>query len=237
MAKKNCVICDQEGHLYFPFCYKHLKEKSLGLIEKCENCNKWYLSNKNCECQAPKSKKSNCVKCGKLHNGKYDTCYDCYNKTVDFDFFNDIKKKALDQLKKDRENLLAAIETEKNTGDSIDIRKKWPAIHRCSDGHYVRSYSEALIDNWLYENDHVHAYEKKVFLRNNPNDTLLSDFYIPNGKIYIEFFGLENVKYKMRKEDKIELYKNNNLNLIVLEKNDISLLDDILPRKLYEFQK
>ncbi len=120
--------------------------------------------------------------------------------------------------------------------EQTDIRKKWEAMHRCDDGHYVRSYSEMLIDNWLYHNDYVHAYENSVFLPENPDETLLSDFFIPKNKVYIEFWGLNNDAYSNRKDYKIKLYESNGLNLINLEEEDIKRLNDIMPRLLHKFK-
>lgn len=122
------------------------------------------------------------------------------------------------------------------TFDDYDYRKQWPAEHLCEDGHYVRSYSEMLIDNWLYNNGIVHAYEKSVFMPSDPDAIVLSDFYIPEGNVYIEFWGLnDDQKYLERKEKKIKLYKENNINLISLEENDIKRLSDVLPRKLHQY--
>ncbi len=122
--------------------------------------------------------------------------------------------------------------------DDIDYRKQWVAEHQCDDGHYVRSYSEMLIDNWLYNNGYRHAYEKSVFMQSDPDAVVLSDFYIPDGNVYIEFWGLnDDQRYMERKKKKQEMYKANHLNLINLEETDVKRLNDILPRALFEFVK
>lgn len=50
--------------------------------------------------------------------------------------------------------------------NSIDIendeRLRFPSRYRCEDGHYVKSLSEMLIDNWFYNHWIVHAYERIV---------------------------------------------------------------------------
>lgn len=119
-----------------------------------------------------------------------------------------------------------------------DFRNKWPREHQCEDGHYVRSLSEMLIDNWLYNHGYVHAYEKSVFMDSDPEAIVLSDFYLPQGNVYIEFWGLEdNEKYAKRKEEKIKLYDENNYNRIDLNEKDIKRLNDILPRLLAKYIK
>ena len=47
--------------------------------------------------------------------------------------------------------------TTANKFSEMDFRKKWEAKYRCSDGHYVRSKNEALVDNWLYRHNICHC--------------------------------------------------------------------------------
>ena len=116
---------------------------------------------------------------------------------------------------------------------SGDYREKWEAKHRTLDGHYVRSRAEVIIDNLLYQYGLVHAYERKIIIGDNE---VLSDFYLPAGKVYIEFWGLEgDAKYAERKKKKIEFYKKNEIPLIEINDNDILSLDDHLPRKLKDY--
>ena len=112
------------------------------------------------------------------------------------------------------------------------FREKFEAKHRTTDGHFVRSKAEMLIDNWLYMAEIVHAYERKLPIE----ESVYSDFYIPTGKVYIEYWGLENnPKYLERKQKKIELYQKYGFNLIQLEDKDVQNLDDILPRLLLKY--
>lgn len=115
-----------------------------------------------------------------------------------------------------------------------DTRKTWEAAYRCKDGHYVRSKGEMLIDNYLYDNNLLHSYEKKPFLAEDDeiDKKRTSDFYLPKGKIYIEFWGLETEKYKDKRETKVALYKKNQYKLIELEDADIKNIEDILTVKL-----
>ena len=121
--------------------------------------------------------------------------------------------------------------------ETKDVRKKWEAGHRCDDGHYVRSYSEMLIDNWLYHHKYVHAYEKKVFMPSLPDEVVLSDFYLPEGDVYIEFWGKDDGAYNMRRERKLQLYSENNYKVINIEPDEIKILGDILQRKIFDFIK
>ncbi|MCI5114077.1 MAG: glycerol kinase [Candidatus Electrothrix sp. AW1] len=112
------------------------------------------------------------------------------------------------------------------------FREKFEAKHRATDGHFVRSKAEMLIDNWLYMAEIVHVYERKLPVEEN----VYSDFYIPTGKVYIEYWGYENdEKYLARKKTKQEIYQKYGFNLIELEDKEVQNLDDILPRLLLKF--
>ncbi len=120
---------------------------------------------------------------------------------------------------------------EKQVGlrDKLD---KFKPTHRAMDGHWVRSKAEGLIDNWLYMSGIVHAYERLLPIE----EELYCDFYVPAGKVYIEYWGLENdPKYKQRKEKKKEIYKKYDFNLIELNDEHIKNLDDYLPKMLLKF--
>jgi len=113
-----------------------------------------------------------------------------------------------------------------------EFRDKFKANYRSTDGHMVRSKAEMLIDNWLYMAEIVHAYERKLPIE----EDVYSDFYIPSGKVYIEYWGLEeDPKYKQRKEKKINLYKKYGFNLIELRDHEVQNLDDHLPKMLLKF--
>lgn len=124
------------------------------------------------------------------------------------------------------------IEKEVKPEELDDFRRTHPATMRTSDGHYVRSRAELLIDNFLYNNGIVHAYEKKV----NIDEPMFSDFYIPKGKVYIEFWGLEeDTKYEARKKVKLELYAKHGFNLIEIKNSDIDNIDEVLSAKLRKY--
>ena len=76
-------------------------------------------------------------------------------------------------------------ESQNNESSELGFREKFKAKHRTTDGHFVRSKAEMIIDNWLYMAGIVHAYERKLPIE----EDVYSDFYIPAGKVYIEYWG------------------------------------------------
>jgi hypothetical protein len=115
---------------------------------------------------------------------------------------------------------------------SLGFRDKFPPTHRAADGHWVRSRAETLIDNWLYTSSVIHAYERLLPVE----EELYCDFYIPKGRVYIEYWGLENdPKYMARKAAKKEIYLKYGFNLIELNDEHIQNLDDYLPKMLLKF--
>ena len=116
--------------------------------------------------------------------------------------------------------------------EGVDFRTKFEAKHRATDGHFVRSKAEMLIDNWLYMAEIVHAYERRLPIE----EEVYCDFYIPTGKVYIEFWGLENdPKYAERKRVKKAIYEKYNFKLIELTDEEVFNLDDVLPKMLLKF--
>jgi hypothetical protein len=112
------------------------------------------------------------------------------------------------------------------------FRQDLPGTYRTKDGHWVRSRAEVIIDDALYYYEVPHSYERKIPIE----ETIYSDFYLPQVKVYIEFWGLENDrKYMERKKEKLKIYKKYNLDLIELTDMHIMNLDDHLPRMLLQY--
>ena len=79
------------------------------------------------------------------------------------------------------------------------------------DGHVCDSYSEKLVDDFLFKNGFKHEIHVKY-----PNDKKICDFIV-NG-IYIEYAGFYNssAKYNLNIDYKIKFCKENNLKLYIL---------------------
>jgi len=121
-----------------------------------------------------------------------------------------------------------------STDPGADFRARFPASLRTADGHFVRSRAEVLIDNWLYTQGIVHAYERRLPL--DEAETVYCDFYLPAKRVYVEYWGMEkDPKYAERKAKKIAVYAKHGFQLVELTDEDIANVDEALPRKLLKF--
>ena len=122
----------------------------------------------------------------------------------------------------------SSISEAKTAQTRSDPRQAFIAQYRTADGHYVRSRAELAIDNWLYMQGLVHAYERRVPIA----ETIISDFYLPSQRIYIEYWGSEEPDYLKRKRKKQDLYSKHELRLVNVEDRHLDNLDDALPKLL-----
>lgn len=253
---KNCVICGAPSGNY-PLCKKHYYDDN---IIQCPNCGNWYNSSygygcpycfikelKVCkECGTlynphygcpicndhnyndqsefwdniglfynPNEQNNNCVICGKA-SGKYLFCTDCYYK-----YKNKIITLKISQCK-----------------DVELIENSYQSPYICDDGHHVKSQQEALIDNYLFNHNFRHVYEKAFPIDENKEHDLHPDFYLPDLDIYIEHWGMKNdIKYEETKEYKIPFYKKSKITLICTNGDDIANINANLERKLKFFKR
>lgn len=109
---------------------------------------------------------------------------------------------------------------------------------RTTDGHYVKSNPEIVIDDILYELRIVHCYAKKVPISSD-EQAIEADWFIPvtdsRHGIYIEYWGMNTKDYLENKERKRKAYKEHNIPLIEIEKDDYKDkqgLEDRLQREI-----
>ena len=108
-----------------------------------------------------------------------------------------------------------------------------PGGIRATDGHFVRSRAELVIDNWLYSRRIAHEYERSLPF----DETEHCSFHINLGKgIYIEFWGYaSDADYLSRKSHKKQRYLTHHLQLVELDAEELCDLDYALSRKLRAF--
>lgn len=92
---------------------------------------------------------------------------------------------------------------------------------KCIDGHVVKSKGELIIDNFLHINGIKHIYEKTIKVNGH---SIKYDWYLPDIRIYIEYWGYYGKEYEARKKEKIKLYKKGKMLLLSIENE---MFDDI----------
>jgi len=81
-----------------------------------------------------------------------------------------------------------------NCKDITILDDSYEGSYNCDDGHVVKSKSEMIIDNYLFEKGVSHAYEKDLPIDENANRDLHPDFFLLNLSndgvdVYIEHWG------------------------------------------------
>ncbi len=232
-----CVSCGAEttGYAFCRSCFRNYTEEEMLDILNGENIK----SQKNTPEVTPKIKqdepndnytveenktividfnnKSKCITCGRQTDGLL-FCGSCYHKYKDKELLFKITKCTSIEL----------------------LDESYEGIYTCKDGHVVKSKSELLIDDYLFDHGIPHAYEAEVAYGGSAKDVLHPDFYLPDylgqGKdIYIEHWGYNenNIQYTKTKKFKIQKYKEMGITLIcTYEKSDSHNFNASLSRKL-----
>lgn len=113
------------------------------------------------------------------------------------------------------------------------------SIIRTIDGHIVKSIGEQIIDDILYNNQICHCYEKDVYELGSDQRTIKADWFIPiagNKGIYVEYWGMDTDDYLKNKEEKKILYREHDIPLIQIEKDDTKDVSGLSSRLLREYE-
>lgn len=168
-----------------------------------------------------------CVVCESYCKDEYYFCSNCFNIIAREDIgifayaISEIFPKLYEIKNKTKRNYIES------------INKSELLCYKCDDGHYVRSRGEKIIDDFLYKNRIVHAYENKICFEEN----YLYDFYLPEKDVYIEFWGIENNEnYIKNRKEKQYLYSKQKKNVISLEPEDIKDIENIITKEINKFK-
>lgn len=216
-----CPICGEPTYKLYgnyrkdSLCAKHGKMANAGEIVQCTDCGKWHKADEPCDCQYvdfPQPTNSlTCLLCGEDSNGKH-FCRSCYAK---------YKDKAIDIRIK-------------NCKDVEILDKYGNATIQCKDGRKVRSKSEKVISDFLFDYKIRAVYEKPVYYYppNGETITLHPDFYLPDYDLYIEHNGYSGKKYSETKSFTEDIYKKLGYKVIITSEDDIANIDACLKPKL-----
>lgn len=250
MSEKTCPICGKPTNIYMGrarkdgLCREHGKLANAGELIRCPICYTWRNANEKCpECEMEAFKdvieqtrettnqsdeennvivineknKNKCITCGKPVDGIL-FCSSCYRKYKDKELYFKIS----------------------NCSNVELLDENYEGRLTCKDGHVVKSKSEREIDNYLFEHNIAHAYEKKLYYGATEKEVLHPDFFLPNylgenKHVYIEHWGYNenNIQYTKTKKFKMPIYEKLGVTLICThEKTDTADIDAVLDRKL-----
>lgn len=100
---------------------------------------------------------------------------------------------------------------------------------RALDGHVLHSKAALMICHWLYMSEIVHACGRRLPVEGDYR----CDFYLPSLHLYLEYWGDESAPGQLRaKLEKKAVYERNGLKLLEIGADDLTRLDDVLPRRL-----
>lgn len=245
-----CKVCGGNSG-YYPLCRNCFILKDEGKIEKCDICDTWHETSKPCNCKKiePQKKETKDFEVKKIEKPlsynekkieKFSTiivdnekplteCILCKNEASGYLFckqcYFKYKNKAL---------LLKVTQC----SEIQILDDSYEGIYTCKDGHIVKSKSERDIDNYLYDKNIKHAYEKALYVKSH-GGYLHPDFYLPDYDVYIEHWGYDesNKEYTESKNYKLEKYREEKITLICThEKTDAKDIDSVLDRKLDQNQ-
>ena len=154
-----------------------------------------------------------CIICGEPSNGKH-FCMSCYKKYKSHCIVVSIKEcREVEIIEKYAEGI----------------------IYVCKDGHQVRSKSEMVIDDYLYDHEIRHCYEYLFDV--DGKTTIKPDFYLPEADVYLEHFGINNSdRYEQEKQYKLDVYKKAGVTVICTDEDDMKRPDFCIARKLKHYE-
>lgn len=121
---------------------------------------------------------------------------------------------------------------------TISEPKSFGVLSQTHRGETVRSKAEKKVADWLYEKDIEYEYERRIEI--SGEKPVLTDFYLPELDIYIEYWGLASAdnevgeQYRERKQEKLEFYRSYNYKLISIYPHHLFELDDYIPQQIQE---
>lgn len=114
----------------------------------------------------------------------------------------------------------------RNYDTNVELNKKI----RAKDGTFVQSDGEKKICEWLTHNNIQYRYDERI--RIIEGMAIRPDFYLPEFDIYIEYWGMDTIDYKIGMLKKQKLYQQEGKKLISLYPDDKNNLDVVMSKKI-----
>ncbi|MBU0679118.1 MAG: HEAT repeat domain-containing protein [Verrucomicrobia bacterium] len=104
---------------------------------------------------------------------------------------------------------------------------------RAHDGTFVQSDGERKIAEYLSQHGVAYRYDERM--RIIDGCAIRPDFYLPEFDVYIEYWGMDTIDYKIGMLKKLKLYQQEGKRLVSLYREDKSRIDEVLGRKLSRY--
>lgn len=119
----------------------------------------------------------------------------------------------------------------RNYDTKVDLNK----TIKTTDGKLVQSDGERIIANFLCASKIAYRYDERI--RIIEGYAIRPDFYLPEFDVYIEYWGMDTIDYKIGMLIKRKLYQQQEKKLISVNFKDNSNLTEILIQKLNRYIK
>lgn len=117
----------------------------------------------------------------------------------------------------------------RNFDTKVELNKTIEA----KDGTFVQSDGERMIAEWLSDRNIVFRYDERI--RIIEGMAIRPDFYLPEFDVYIEYWGMDTIDYKIGMLKKLKLYQQESKRLISVHFSEKARIGCILPEKLSRY--
>jgi hypothetical protein len=119
--------------------------------------------------------------------------------------------------------------TRRNFDTKVELNKTIAA----RDGTIVQSHGERITAEFLAEHGIEYRYDERI--RIVQGMAIRPDFYLPEFDLYIEYWGMDTIDYKMGMLKKRKLYQQEGKRLVSVYYSDMPNLQAVLKRKLSKY--
>ena len=113
---------------------------------------------------------------------------------------------------------------------NFDTKVELKKTIRANDGTFVQSAGERRIAEFLARHGIAYRYDERMRIVNGY--AIRPDFYLPEFDVYIEYWGMDTIDYKIGMLKKQKLYQQQGKKLVSVHREDKPRIDRVLREKL-----